>query len=292
MVVNQTTDKYDVYMNTGTGAATAANKLNATQLSFRNGTTQDLNEFLAYAGAAPVADGVRIDDLIYQSGTDLSNPEAGFNSGLTWLPATLSVGGTYTQNGGGTLQLNLSDPTKYDVLHVTGNAALNGTLNVTYAVGAATPHIGDSYRVLDVGSITGTFSTIQLPALSGGLAWDSSKLYTTGSISIFSGLPGDFTQDGVVDIGDVSAMMGALVDLAGYQSSRGLSDLALVTFGDVDHDGQITNADLQAVLTELANGGEGTLSAVPEPASGTMFVIGLAAMFACRGVSSSRQLRL
>src|SRR5262249_32651192 len=131
MVVNQTTDKYDIYMNTGAAAATAANKLTSTQLSFRNGTTQDLNKFLASAGAAPVADGVRIDELVYQSGTDLSNPEGGFNPGLTWSPATLSVGGTYTQNGGATLQLNLSDPTKYDVLHVSGSAALDGTLNVT-----------------------------------------------------------------------------------------------------------------------------------------------------------------
>jgi hypothetical protein len=216
MVVNQTTDKYDIYMNTGTGAATAANKL-GTQLSFRNGTTQDLNKFLAYAGAAPVADGVRIDDLIYQSGTDLSNPEAGFNPGLAWSPATLSVGGTYTQNGGATLQLNLSDPTKYDVLHVTGSAALGGTLSVTFAVGAAAPQVGDVYHLLDAASISGSFSTIQLPPLDPSMAWDTSQLYTTGSLAIV---------------------------------------------------------------------------AVPEPASVTMFVIGLAAMFACRGVSSSRQLRL
>ena len=47
MVINQTTDTYDIYMNTGTGTATAGNKLNATPLAFRNGTTSDLNTFMA-----------------------------------------------------------------------------------------------------------------------------------------------------------------------------------------------------------------------------------------------------
>jgi hypothetical protein len=292
MVVNQATDKYDLYMNTGTAAATSANKLNSTQLSFRNGTGQDLTKFLAYAGAAPVADGVRIDDLIYQSGTDLSNPEAGFNPGLTWVPETMSVSGNYTQNPGATLQLNLQSPASHDLLHVSGSAVLGGTLNVTFALGAAAPHIGDVYHVLDAGSTIGAFSTVQLPSLSGGLAWDSSRLYSTGSVSIFSGLSGDFTQDGVVDIGDVQAMMAALADPQGYENRTGLSDFALATIGDVDHDGQVTNADLQALLNLLAGGGGTLVAAVPEPATAVMSVIGLAAMLGCRRVSSSRRPRL
>src|SRR5262249_4860433 len=100
IVVNQTTDKYDIYMNTGTAAATAANKLNASQLSFRNGTTNDLNQILALAGSAPIDNGVRLDDLVYQPGTDLTNPTAGFNPNLTWIPQTMTVNGDYTQNGG------------------------------------------------------------------------------------------------------------------------------------------------------------------------------------------------
>ena len=51
MVVNQATDTYDLYMNTGTAAATAVDKLNATPLAFRNGTAGDLNTILALGGA-------------------------------------------------------------------------------------------------------------------------------------------------------------------------------------------------------------------------------------------------
>ena len=82
MVVNQTTDKYDLYMNTGTAKATDANKI-ATQLSFRNATTNDLNAILGYGNVAPIDNGVRFDDFVLQQGNDfLSNPIAGFNPGL------------------------------------------------------------------------------------------------------------------------------------------------------------------------------------------------------------------
>jgi hypothetical protein len=184
MVVHQSTDTYDIYMNTGAGNATTANKLNTSPLSFRNGTTQDLNEFLAYAGAAPIANGVSIDDIIYQSGTDLTNPEAGFNPGLTWNPATMTVNGAYTQSSTATLALNLLSPSQHDMLSVSGKATLAGILNVTFAVGAPTPQIGDAYQILQAGSISGTFSTLQLPPLTGNMAWDTSQLYTLGVIDV------------------------------------------------------------------------------------------------------------
>ena len=44
------------------------------------------------------------------------------------------------------------------------------------------------------------FLALQLPALAGGLAWNTSQLYTTGVLSV--GLPGDFNSNGVVDAAD------------------------------------------------------------------------------------------
>ena len=46
-------------MNTGTNAATAGNKLNATPLAFRNGTAGELNTILGLAGPAPIDNGLR-----------------------------------------------------------------------------------------------------------------------------------------------------------------------------------------------------------------------------------------
>jgi hypothetical protein len=272
MVVNQTTDKYDLYMNTGNGAATTANKLNSVPLSFRNGTTGDLNYILGFANTAPIDNGVRVDDFVYQSGTDLTNPSVTFDPGLSWTAETMTVKGNYTQNANSTLQMNLFSPAQHDVLHVNGQASLAGTLNLTFAVGAPAAHIGDKYQLLEAGSMVGGFTTLQLPTLSGPLAWDSSLLNSAGSLSIFSGLPGDFTQDGLLNSADLQKMLSALTDLSKFEIDSALSDFSLLAFGDLNHDGQITNADIQPLLDLLS--GAGSLAAVPEPATMLLFTIG------------------
>jgi T5SS/PEP-CTERM-associated repeat protein len=95
---------------------------------------------------------------------------------------------------------------QYDQLHVTGLLALNGTLDVRLVdagAGLFAPAAGNSFDILDWGTLSGTFSSIQLPTLAGSLAWNTSQLYTTGVLSVVSpGLPGDFNNNGVVDAAD------------------------------------------------------------------------------------------
>jgi hypothetical protein len=61
-------------------------------------------------------------------------------------------------------------------------------------------------------------------------------------------LPGDFNRDGHVYASDIQAMEAALVDLNGYQTSKSLTDEQLLALGDVNCDGVVNNADLQALL--------------------------------------------
>ena len=77
---------------------------------------------------------------------------------------------------------------------------------------------------------------------------------------------GDFNRDGHVNAADIPAMLTALADLNAYKSAQVLSDADLLTIGDVDGDGKVTNADAQSLLTLLKSGG-GSVDAVPEPAS-------------------------
>jgi hypothetical protein len=64
------------------------------------------------------------------------------------------------------------------------------------------PSSGQAFDILDWGSLTGAFSSIDLPSLP-GLVWDTSQLYTTGVLSVAaSGLAGDYNQDGTVDATD------------------------------------------------------------------------------------------
>jgi hypothetical protein len=47
-------------------------------------------------------------------------------------------------------------------------------------------------------------------------------------------------------------MMVALTDLSAYQAAKSLSDAQLLATGDVNGDGQITNADIQALIGAMA----------------------------------------
>jgi hypothetical protein len=227
MVIDQTSDTYDLYMNTGTGAATAGNKLNASPLAFRNGTTSDLNAFLALANTAPVDNGVRVDDIVFQTGADLTNPLVNFDPSLVWAPETLTVNGDFSQEAGAVLEMNLLSPAEHDVLRVTGQAAFNGTLNVTLAVGATAPQAGDVFGILDLETGSGAFAALNLPALGAGLLWDTSALVSEGDLKVIT-VPGDFNHDGNVDGQDLlvwqsggSPMPGSEADLAEWRGNFG-----------------------------------------------------------------------
>ena len=128
-------------------------------------------------------------------------------------------------------------------------------------------------------TIAGTFSTLQLPALSGTLAWNTDALYINGVVSVIDTnfLPGDFSRDSYVDVADIAAMEAALVDLSAYQAMHSnMTSAQLVSIGDLTGDGVVNNADLQGLINLLANGGgSGSLTAVPEPSTLVLALIGL-----------------
>jgi hypothetical protein len=84
---------------------------------------------------------------------------------------------------------------------------------------------------------------------------------------------GDANLDGHADIADLSTFTTALADLSKYESTRQLSDSQLALIGDFSGDSQVTNTDLQGLITLLANsGGSGSVTAVPEPSSLALLV--------------------
>jgi hypothetical protein len=73
------------------------------------------------------------------------------------------IQGNYTQNASGTLQIDVA-PTQASMLKVTDAASLGGTRDLIFAPG--TYHT-NTYPLVQAGSLTGTFSTVQgtVPAL-------------------------------------------------------------------------------------------------------------------------------
>jgi hypothetical protein len=85
-----------------------------------------------------------------------------------------SVSGTADMTLSGTLNVPLSSATLgsgYDQILLTGTATLSSSiLNVTLTNGY-TPSNGATFTILDAGTLSGTFSTVNLPSLSAGQTW-------------------------------------------------------------------------------------------------------------------------
>ncbi len=98
----------------------------------------------------------------------------------------LNVTGNMTQSTTGRLLIEIGGPTSgaCDKVIVEQSLALaGGTLDVVF-IDNFTPQGNETFEIIGAGSINGTFSTINLPALGGGLSWDTANLYSTGTVRV------------------------------------------------------------------------------------------------------------
>jgi fibronectin-binding autotransporter adhesin len=103
-------------------------------------------------------------------------------------PGLLTVNGNCTQDPLASLVIELGGLIRgdeYSALVVTDDLTLDGTLDVLLWDGFE-PLAGDSFDVLDWGTLNGTFAMVHLPTLTGDLHWDASGLYTSGVLSVYS----------------------------------------------------------------------------------------------------------
>ncbi len=70
-----------------------------------------------------------------------------------------------------------------DLLDVGGTLTLDGWLEVSLIGG--TPEHGDTFDILDWGTLVGTFDEIHLPTLPARMHWITSNLYVDGTITAF-----------------------------------------------------------------------------------------------------------
>jgi fibronectin-binding autotransporter adhesin len=104
-------------------------------------------------------------------------------------PGSLTIAGNYRQTGTSILNLALGTPDEggSDQLSITGQASLDGTLDVTL-LDSFVANEGDPYQILTFGSAVGTFAQMNLPDVGNGLflspsydANDLTLIVTAGS---------------------------------------------------------------------------------------------------------------
>lgn len=169
------------------------------------GGTLTLSGANTYSGGTTVSNGTLLVANLSGSGTGLGavTVNAGGSlggNGSIFGATTVNAGATLAPGMGGIGTLTFSNslqlaagctnvfeisksPLTNDIAKIFGALTNGGTLVITNT-GVATLTNGDSFRLFDAASYSGGFATIQLPALSNGLAWVTNSLNTNGTISI------------------------------------------------------------------------------------------------------------
>jgi hypothetical protein len=189
----------------------------------------------------------------FDGGTLRGAANVGFdlvNNGGTLAPGSPAVGTTnvageylvVSPDAALEIELGGTAAGQFDRLVVSGQALLDGSLNVSLVNGFS-PANGDSFDILDFGTLAGAFGTVNLPPLGGGLAWDQSGLLTNGILAVTSGgvVVGDFNGNGVLDAADIN-------DLTG-QSAGGLNNAAY----DLNSDALVNAQDVDVWISTLFN---------------------------------------
>jgi len=214
------------------------------------------------------------------SGPGLVNFEGDLKPGNS--AAAIPFAGDVAFGSNSALQLELGGTvlgTQYDHARVAGNLLLDGSLIVSIFNDFA-PTIGQSFNILDWGTLSGTFSSLTLPTIP-GLTWNTSQLYTTGVLSIAAGgLAGDYNQNGTVDAADYTV----------WRNSSGQLGTGLAADGDGN--GQIDVGDFavwKQHYGETAGSGSNSLahSTVPEPAAIVMLLMGILLVMNVRRAAGS-----
>jgi uncharacterized repeat protein (TIGR01451 family) len=149
-------------------------------------------------GSLSVAGGVSTSATGFISGAG-SIPSSVSNAGVTEagdIPASgsLAIGGTFSENSSGSYEVALGGLTagsQYSQLNVSGSASLAGALNVRF-VNGFTPAVGNQFIILKASAVSGTFSTINAPAVP-GITWAVTYNATSVILVASGGSPTSFT---------------------------------------------------------------------------------------------------
>jgi T5SS/PEP-CTERM-associated repeat protein len=241
----------------------------AADLSVSNGGTVVVDDLLSISPRGLVQGNSTIVADVSNGGAVAPGVSPSFNPNDFF--GTLSIDGNYTQTAAGKLQIQLDSATTFDKLRSTGQATLNGALEVTLGINSSLPAAGSMFEILHAnGGVFNTFATTSLPSLGADLGWK--VIYTNFSVFLqtIDRLPGDYNQNGVVDAADYVVWRDGL----GTTYTQADYDVWRANFGQTIGSGTaLPSADPLSI-------------AVPEPATWVMLLTGTLAIFSRRSDSA------
>lgn len=194
----------------------------------------------------------------------------GTGTGSSDAAGILNVQSAYFENGS-ELDITLHGTTRgteYGALVASNDVILGGKLRVTLF--GFMPGAGQTFDILDWGTVSGTFSGYVLPTLSPAILWNKTKLYTDGVLSI--ALAGDYNGNGVVDAADYVL----------WRDTLGLIGTALAADGNSN--GMIDAGDFDIWRSNFGrqvSSGATSAASVPEPPAAILWLVGLL-LLVCR----------
>ena len=128
----------------------------------------------------------------------ISGASVTVNSGGGFAPGnplgTMIISNNLTLAAGSTTFIQVQhSPLTNNAAKISGTLAEGGTLNVTNA-NATTFAAGDSFKLFNAASYSGSFASFILPALATNLVWNTTRLNVDGSLWVVSTVPPDIAQ--------------------------------------------------------------------------------------------------
>lgn len=160
-------------------------------------------------------------------------------------PGTLTIEGEYLQGPHGVLELEVDGPALHDVLNVTGDVEIGGSIRLTF-IGGFAPQQGQQFEVLKVGGeVDLSAATFETRNLAPGFEFDvvpgaGGVVVTALNDAVFLP-PGDPNCDGFLSVADLAALSAVI---ASGERAPCLDD-------DVNRDGVVDGLDIELTIRAL-----------------------------------------
>ena len=181
--------------------------------------------------------------------------------GVGTTAGSVTVTGNVALQGSSHLAFDLGGlvrKTNYDFLGISGQFTLGGTLDVAL-MGGFVPQLGNTFDLFDSASVLGAFGTVNLPALTGSLSWNTSLLASTGVISVagLSVTPTTYTLAAAASAATIHA--GGSTTITATITNTGATGTDTLNYSGLNvtaspAGGTVSGVTLALIGTALANG--------------------------------------